>query len=420
MPRGKFHLAFHMAILSLIFIYGYLEELATQQGLNEKTARIAIILLIFTHAIVLNCLSIKKRGRTSGIFPLLFTLLTYGFLIAAVQGGTVSALSPTIRLWCFLLISMWIYSLWAAAPGQAQRALDLFFSVSAAIIILQTLIDYAIDRNIFMNGGYRYFGSIGSPIGFAASILVVQIGIIYLWLAKSELRFFLCMIGLGWAVIMSGTRSISFFSLLLIWAAILVNTKGWAKFACFFTIPAVLFLTLLLIPDISVVSRIENTLANDTLDNSTSFRVFILDAFAEHITSYQLLFGLGLGQFHEWFLSQTGIENVAPHFEALWILAEFGLAGSLVYLLIVALLLLGFLTRFRSQTRAMIFLIISSFLTHQIFLQFANPFYFYQFYVPFALIFGSALFHLDPLPLRTFSNSSHHLETTQRGATQTF
>ena len=68
----------------------------------------------------------------------------------------------------------------------------------------------------------------------------------------------------------------------------------------------------------------------------------------------------------------------------------------------------------------MIFLIISSFLTHQIFLQFANPFYFYQFYVPFALIFGSALFHLDPLPLRTFSNSSHHLETTQRGATQTF
>lgn len=405
MSRRDFLASLHVIFFSLVFLFGYLEEFSPFLNLSERTVRITIIIFIFLYSISATLLSINKEW-TSSIFALsALLLIVYAFLVSTLRGGAIDALSSFLRLVSFILIFSWAYGILAINPQRSRELLEKFFVFSASLIILQTLVDYVMGRYVFMNGGERYYGSVGSPIGFAASALIVQIGIIYFWVESSRKKYFLLMLGLLWVVLMTGTRSISVFSLLLIWVGWLFKSTGWLKLLCFTAAPAAAILLVFFMPDISVASRISGTISDGSVDNSTQFRIFILETYFSNIRSDEVFFGLGLGQFHKWFMEQTAIVDVAPHFEFLWILSEFGLFGSILYLAIGASLALGFLSRFRYSPSSQNFLFLSAFLIPQTFLQLANPFYFYQFYVPYALLLAMALSNFDLFRLKAFKKT---------------
>lgn len=329
-------------------------------------------------------------------------IIFYALLVSLAQGATLDWASPLLRLLSFILLFSWAYGLSSSDAAKGESFFRHFFSISAILIVSQTIIDYAIDRNVFMNGGIRYFGSVGSPIGFAASTFVILTAIIYFWIESSRTKYFLLMLGLLWVVLMTGTRSISVFSLILVWGGWVLKVSGGARLLSLAALPIAAAFFASAFSDLSVLSRLEETITDGAIDNSTAFRAYILETYFSEVEIYEIIFGLGLGQFHKWFMGHTGISDVAPHFEFLWILAEFGIFGTVVYLAISFSLILGFLNRFRRASPAENFLFLTTFCTPQIFLQLANPFYFYQFYVPYAFLLAIAVSKFDMLRFNIF------------------
>ncbi|HGY9624952.1 O-antigen ligase family protein [Pseudomonas putida] len=360
----------------------------------QKDFRIIFIAVLFVCVSFVFILDFAKSGGMHFVvFCVLFSVF-YSFGVSVATGGIISGLSPLLRLLTFAFMVSIIYKFMLKEEQKANRYISNFFLLSSILVVLQTVSDLFMMRYTFMNGGIRYFGSVGSPIGFAVSAFTLLAGVLYYWVRSGSVLSFVISVALLWVIVMTGTRSIAFFALCLVWFACAVCLKKWRRYIFILGTPLLGVVVMLLLSGSGFVSRLENTYNSGTLDNSSSFRVFILETYFSNIQPMQAIFGFGLGGFHQWFLDRTGIENVAPHFEFLWVLSEFGVLGVLIYVLSAFWLLYKFLKKRRCDS-SLWFAFVAIGCMHQVFLQVANPFYFYQFYLTYAVLLGILLSRLN-------------------------
>lgn len=395
-------IAFLIAVF-LAFI-GDLES-AGSVPFSSRTTRALILVCIFCGSIIW-LLSLLRRIKSVGFFHCCIAgVILYGILISIARGAAADTLSSSLRMMIFLIVSIVTYNLIRENKCKADYVIASLFIMLSIFFIGQTIYDLISDGGVFMNGAMRYYGSIGSPIGFASVAFVVLTGIAYYWIRLKSNLLFLLMVGLVWVIGMTATRSITIMAMLVLWwAIVLYLPKGLSSLWVLVT-PLVFFVALLLgLSDSGVVVRIMNTLQGGEVDGSSSFRLFILATFFENIQLTDLMFGLGLGNFHVWFQSATGVPGVAPHFEFLWILSEFGIVILMFYFLVGMLYFAVILCRWISSTPSPshIYLTTVFFLTPQVFMQFSNPFYFYQFVVVFALISGVVISQVELLDVKLY------------------
>jgi hypothetical protein len=385
----RFLLFFYLVVACFA---GYFED---YYGEEDKTIRVLIVFLVFFVSFVGALLSLQKYRYVHPVALGMLLCILYSFLVAVFRGEALVAISSLLRLLSVVFIVFVISNYCFSFEMKAASLLAFFFKAAGFFIVVQTIFDFYVGRFVFLNGGDRYFGSVGSPIGFAASSLVVLIGLLYFWLCFRFKVYFYIGLAVVWTILMTGTRSISVFALLIVWFSMALYFAKWKKWLFMALTPLLAVSVLVLLADSPLATRLENTYASGSMDNSTAFRMYILDVFFSKSSIVDIFFGLGLGGFHAWFFDNTGVPEVAPHFEFLWLLSEFGVVGVFLYILSGAYLAFVFLMRLKSNSRPLVFLFFSVFFLHQIFLQLANPFYFYQFYLPFALLLGVLLASLN-------------------------
>lgn len=397
MGKGQVMWSQSIAILMafLVSFFGYVEQVYQGQDLEMRV----VAILAFTLLTVLVCFAKIGKIRYIGSFHILLTtMMLYGGLVAAMKGNILVALSPFLRLLLLLLVSLLVYNFLKRDRRTALNVIAAFFIWCAFFVIAQTVYEVLTGGGVFMNNSIRYYGSITSPIGFASLAFTLMCTLGYFWLCKGGKLKFLLVLGLAWVVIMTSTRSISLMAVIVLWLLIAFRLK--IGLVCLWLVVTPLLgwlLSVSLLQDAGVWNRVVSTFNEGGVDGSTSFRLFILDSFFGHVEVSDLVFGLGLGYFYIWFQDITGVADVAPHFEWLWILSEFGLPLFLIYLA-YGFIFIGF-AFYKHQVGHIDkyeFLVVLLFIfIPQFFLQLSNPFYFYQFVIIFGVMSGIAIERSD-------------------------
>lgn len=400
--RSTFFLFFSALLLSFS---GYVE----QSFLDHSSELRAIAIIAFSLLVFFISLVFIKKIQNIGFFHILLVFfMLYGSIVGVLRGNIIEIFSPFFRLFLFLMVSLLVYNFLKSDKHFTQRAIAIFLGWCSFFIVVQTFYEVIIGGGIFMNNAVRYYGSITSPIGFASLAFTLLCGLGYCWVLLGGRLKFLLLLGLVWVVLMTSTRSISAMSFLVMWLLIVFRLQLGMTFLWLAVTPLLGWGAIIALQDVGVWERIVSTVNDAELDGSSSFRVFILDNFFMHLDAGNLFFGLGLGYFHVWFQSVTSVPGVAPHFEWLWILSEFGLILFLIYMAYgLSYLVLSFYKWQAGQIDRCGFLIVIFFsMTPQFFLQLANPFYFYQVVIVFGIIAGIALNYSELANFKIFGKVS--------------
>lgn len=127
-------------------------------------------------------------------------------------------------------------------------------------------------------------------------------------------------------------------------------------------------------------------------DSSLVFRTQLLETVIRDFGGITKVFGLGLGGFSQWFESQTGLAQVAPHFEWVWVWTEGGGVGSLIYVMCMAVAAARISLTYRRsrdfERRGFLILLLLAPIGP---LHLSNPTYFYQAMIPWAAALGASL-----------------------------
>lgn len=375
-------------------VFGYL-HLASPGVDNGKAIRGVVILLSFAIVCFFYFIYVG-RLRFSTFTKYIVFVVVYAVFVSLTQGRIGDSISYFVRLISFVLL-VDLSRRESLRRDSWQHVMQAIFVLVLFVFVLQVIYDQVTSRVIFMNGSYRHSGSFGSPIGFATALAVVSLGFLSFWLKTKNRCFFLCSMVATFLVFLTATRSISLMLVLASFFAVFVNSKFSKKTLILLLLPFFVFAVIRLMPDdIGFVERILILLEGRELDSSTMFRFLVVDTYFSNVSLRELIFGFGLGSFPLWFYQKTGIVDVAPHFEWLWLLSEFGLVVFVAYYLCVLYMLYS-VTRLALKKRSpfLLFLGFVALGAHQLVFQFSNPLYFYQAYIPFALLFGWFLASFD-------------------------
>jgi hypothetical protein len=197
-------------------------------------------------------------------------------------------------------------------------------------------------------------------------------------------------------VVFTGTRAISVgFFLTMIIVLFFRNGICFYKLFMFFILSIVATVLLATyftsFEQIELVSRFGGIFSGDLeSDSSTRFRMYILQEVFNNFETEFMLFGHGPGSFPIWFSEKTLLDNVAPHVEILWLFFEFGLVGLFAYFSIIYLSYKAVKINFTKKSISFFeFMVVTiDLVSHMLWFQFANPFYFYQFGLMFFCVLG--------------------------------
>lgn len=399
-----FFLLFFFCAISGSFIEGLSPESVSKvRALFILSALVALCLLaLFIPRFSTNC---------SKFTWLVLSVSSIAFFVALFRNGFVEALSPFLRIVCFVLTAEIVSHLRLRNPKFDHKffRLCIILLVVALVVILYEALT---DKTQFLNGAFRHDSNFSSPIGFSAYVFIIFIAMAFFWLKYGSLWAFLFSLVALTFILMSGTRSVSVASFLFFILAIVMRGGAPSKIFLFFPAFFLVCLGLYFFGFFDSILERVASVSGGELDNSSSFRLYILNVYFSNVSDAELIFGLGLGGFYTWFFDLTGIPGVAPHFEFLWFFSEFGLLGAGVYFsAIFAFLIFGINRLLRPEDRPYLFLLFSLVFGYFVALQFANPFYFLQFCLVFGALLGIFLSN-DRVRIRISSRSCFTLFRT--------
>jgi len=368
-----------------------------------------IFLLIFLFPLKYIKINILNPSKLQLASVLLFLSGIVGSVIYEDFNGA----SQSVRflsyfmLFCFFNLIVKYYGV-----EKAKRLLLKLLIPILVIAIAAGLYDIVFHVGLNMNGAFRIGGSIGSPVGYACLIYIGVFSYVLMNKCKLVLPVIITTIMASFIVVYTGTRSVAvgfFVSILIVvffrGKVSLIKAVGFVGFIA--SIIVLLYLTI----DFSnteLINRFDGLASgNLAADSSTSFRLFVIEQVIDNFQSHHLVFGYGMGGFPVWFNENTGVDNVAPHFEILWLFFEFGIMGFLIYMYLIYSAVKSISRNFYSgaisrQERLLAVLIVFS---HMLWFQFANPFYFYQFGLLYFSVLGIYTGNIKTYQVKLHNNS---------------
>ena len=368
---------------------------------QDKSVRaITIILVLFLSIFV--WITLKKRlGCVKELFIVPCVLLYMaGFALTGFVGSITSGMfyggAQLVRFVSYFFV-FWVFYDYSKHFGiQSAKKLGVYFTLPLFVVSVSFgLFDLVMHQGLNINNAFRITGNVGSPVGFATTMFVTALCLLLFRSGRHEKTIWMGVLIALLMIYFTYTRSI-IFSYIFILLVVLMFKKGVSVYSVSLSLSVLLIMLVmfLLLPgfdDLLIFKRFSGFYSGDlSKDSSTSFRLFILDTVFHNVDIYRLLFGYGVGNFPNFFYAVTGIPDVAPHFEIIWLIMEYGLVGLFFYGLVLFRLFrdikLNYKFRyFRYDEYLLLMLLLVS---HFVFLQFANPLYFYQFGLPYAAALG--------------------------------
>jgi len=360
--------------LFLVFSNSFVYKVAANKYLLETNFTNRAITLILFFLISLFLLFKIKRIHKSSALLMFFLFVFYAIVLDLLKISSES-ISVILRWVSYLFIFCFFSSF-----TKAQEYLKFIVLLTCFILSICTLVLFFSGWYLDINGGHRATSVFGSPIGLASFLYVSSLVIHFFYLTnKLKLSWnLLFQILIFLSILLTVTRLITIFFIFsyLIIALSSIKLKFTHLIITLIVFVVLSYTLFFVLTETAVGSRLDSLLSNDiSSDSSTLFRIYILNNVFESITGFELLFGIGLGLFPIWFESFTGVSNVAPHFEILWLIVEMGLFGTIIFLLFYYCLFKKIMMFKTSKIKCTLLFICFA----QIFaLQLSNPAYFYQ------------------------------------------
>lgn len=384
-----------IALYALFFVflpftgYAYVKIQGGEQIIN-KDVRAVAVLALFALVAMIFMMSCRMQRVPCDVLGM-GSFFGYGIIVSVMRNSPDVYLSYLVRVGAFIMI-FWIAHAWAKTNyGRWLKFMRRVVIGSSLIYVFQSLIDLATLRALAMNGAIRFPGSVGSPPGYASICMLFLLANAYLlMITRARLHLVLSALLLVCSFL-TGTRAIAVLCLLIFAVAFTFHHRSIYVRAGIFIAGMGLapFLVQWMWTGTDIGSRIALAVQDQANDTSANFRMMILQTYFSRITASELIFGLGIGGFPNWFASQTGIVDVGPHFEFLWALAELGVIGTSIYIAVLCTSAWRVL-RLRRTLLSHIdvgFILLLLF-AQQLIFQFTNPLYFYQLCVPLLFLLG--------------------------------
>lgn len=330
----------------------------------------AIVTVAFLAILTVKVLS---AGRVS-LGPLtgfVFAPIAYIALVGVVSSQGLEMFGGLTR-WLLYLVTFVYFS-----ADSAREHIEVFVRWSAYALLASFGLSLLIDQGIYLNGAFRIAGSVGSPIGYASALLICEVAVLYFYMRDKTRLHLLLAVLLVIASFGTGTRSIAVCALtffVVAWVSSLRTRVG--------RITVLILLTATATPAVSWLLSTTGVGARllSANDNSLTYRDFIVSSTLDSLSGWERWFGVGIGRFAYWFEATTGVPNVAPHLEWLWILTEGGIVGAIIYfscLVFASCRVAAGIRRNSLPVLAGFFILVFLWL-QQTALTFANPAFFYQ------------------------------------------
>lgn len=374
-----------VAVLAIAFATsGVFYVNVTNSGVSSNEAARAFLTVAVTLPVALRVVSMGRLAKPQGTL-LVFAPVIYMGIVAVVRFDGAEGLGPLVRWLLYGLVFIYFATL------RSHRLLSVFVATTALVHLAWLARDLRLDLRLAINGAERVAGSVGSPVGFAVVLFMCAFTLLFLsWDLGSRWRLALAVVCTA-GIFPTGTRTL-----------VLAGGVALAIMGCLFVRNRTRRTLLLLLSPVGLMLSLRWVLAETQVgqrilqidqagtDSSWATRQYILSTVGNELSGADRIFGLGLGGFPEWFRSLTGIPNVAPHFEFLWLYAEGGAIGVALAFVALLVLTLRFAKSAMLQGSRLgaIYGIGLLWLPYTVF-QLANPTFFYQAMVIYFAALGS-------------------------------
>lgn len=318
--------------------------------------------MVIAFALSFMFLVFLKDYKASLAYVIFIFLILYGIILGFVYEYFQSG-AEVIRLILYLNVYLILFN----------TNIKLKFVHICQIISAIGVVMYVFGYGQELNSSFRVTGNTASVMGYASLVYTSYLIMLILVRKKTDYQKLKLSILPLFAVVASGSRSILFIQILTFVIAYFHDSNINMERYIFKTIKSTLILIVLLTViyfTTNIFYRFEILLDGSmVIDTSTSFRIMLVQTVFDHINEF-LITGIGLGSFPMWFEAKTGIADVAPHSEFIWLFVEYGIVGTLIYSTF-----LYFAYKYSSQKNILVIIFV---LLQLIPLHFANSFYFYQ------------------------------------------
>jgi len=331
-------------------------------GIFIRYSEIRVAYIIIAFALSFMFLAYLKKYKASSAFVSFIFLILYGIVLAFAHKYFQSG-AELIRFILYLNIYLILFN----------TNIEVNFVKICQIISAIGVVMYVISYGQELNSSFRVTGNTASVMGYASLVYTSYLIMLILIRERTDRDKMKLSILPLLAVVASGSRSILFIQVMTFVIAYFHNNNINFQKYLFKIIKSTLILIILFTVtyfSTNIFYRFEILLSGSMLvDTSTSFRIMIVNTVIDNLNEF-LITGIGLGSFPLWFEAKTGLADVAPHSEFIWLLVEFGIVGILVY---SAFLYFAYKKSSRKNILVIIFVLLQVIPLH-----FANSFYFYQ------------------------------------------
>ncbi|SFL82633.1 hypothetical protein SAMN05421830_10742 [Desulfomicrobium norvegicum] len=282
-----------------------------QNDSTRSLITISLICIVLCRLIFLRSIIIPKKTL------IIATPFIYMGIVGIMRSDGLE-FAGAISRWLFYLLAMSYF----AQPVARQHFPTLVVTLSFFFIVAG-FGDLILERSLHINQAARIGGSVGSPIGFASAVYCCSISLAWIWIAKRQKLFMIAALTLCALNFATGTRSVAAGNLFALFAMWWMSTRdiGWKIVVCIVICVATAIFFDIFLGSTDVGRRIQLLLDYGS-DSSFLNRDFILNIVGDRLTATDLILGVGGGRFPVWFYDNTGILNMAPHFEIIWLLVE--------------------------------------------------------------------------------------------------
>lgn len=380
----------HISILliivgSLVYAVSYYMGFPLRGGIISKLVNIGVVFIIFLLALLV-VVSTKKyiNFLPTSIF---ITLIFFSLIISILRNSIVEYIPTLLRFLSYFSI-FYIGYLYRINLGYDKtiKLLKVFVWLNIAICISFSFLEFALNDIQYLNSAYRLAGPFkGHQLAFALYlfVLIIIFNELYLFKSKSALKNLISLLissALIFLLVMTHSRALMVILVLVYFAYYFIRIKSVSSFLKVFLLIFIACFTIynvIVYTDVSPRLRRLIVSENAFNDPSTLERFDIIEKSISHASKLDLVIGVGLGGFNQFYYEATGLLGKAAHNNYLLFLIEGVAFGLLLYLLFQISFILYLIKTSRKSISSLTKISFLLFLGVEILSFLLNNYYFY-------------------------------------------
>ena len=300
-----------------------------------KIVNISLVFIIFVSNLLCFILTNTISLKVPFIF---FTFLLLHTILVSIFNNTPIQYTPSfLRFSTYLLLGFNCYTLTSRYGDQYIRtSIESFLPLAVLIVLTFGFTEIIIGDTVYLNSSYRLSGSFkGHSLASSMYNLVLLILLLsYADRYKRKIYIYPAVIIIAYLLIRTDTRTV-----IGICVIILLLYNVWMQEYLYVGKIVKVFLLLIvflyIFNQLGLYLRFTNTVNNESLDYSINTRIDIVNNSISNMSISEMIFGIGLGGFDEYYKSITNNDNYAAHNNYLLFYVEGGIIGLVLYVLYI-------------------------------------------------------------------------------------